>query len=63
MNEHYRQYLEYVINTGGTATISGFDYDWDPIGPMLRRDLMPTYMTEQHGKLVLTDEGMKEIGK
>jgi hypothetical protein len=62
MNRHYRQYLQYVINTGGTATISGFDEDWEPIGPMLRRDLMPTYMVEERGVLVLTDQGRTEVG-
>lgn len=59
---HLLQYLQYIINTGGTATVAGFDDDWEPIGPMVRRDLMPRWIAERDGKLVLTDEGKKEIG-
>lgn len=52
------QYLQYVQNTGGNATVAQFDDDWEPIGPMLRGELMPTYITEMpDGKLALTEAG------
>lgn len=52
------QYLQYVVNAGGNATIATFDDDFEPIGPMVRQELMPTYITEQpDGKLALTDKG------
>lgn len=52
------QYLQYVQNTGGNATISGFDDDWEPIGPSLRRELMPEFMVENvAGKIELTEAG------
>lgn len=55
---HLIQYLQYVKNTGGNATVAGFDDDWEPIGPMLRKDLMPTYIVEDlNGKLHLTAAG------
>lgn len=55
---HHKEYLQYIVNTGGNVTIAGFDDDWEPIGPMLRRDLMPVFIVEQpDGKLALTDAG------
>jgi hypothetical protein len=35
VQEHHKEYLQYVINTGGYATVANFDEDWEPIGPML----------------------------
>lgn len=62
INEHHRKYLQYIVNTGGNATIAGFDDDWEPIGPMVRRDLMPRYIIERpDGKLALTDEGVAAL--
>lgn len=56
------QYLKYVQNTGGNATVSGFDDDWEPIGPMLRKELMPTYIVENpDGRLALTEAGSAAI--
>jgi hypothetical protein len=56
------KYLQYIVNTGGNATIATFDEDWEPIGPMLRRDLMPKHFIEgPDGKLALTDEGRAAI--
>lgn len=50
--------LQYVTNTGGIATVDQFDDDHEPVGPMLRRDLMPVYMLENTGgKLELTEAG------
>lgn len=59
---HMIQYLQYVHNTGGNVTVAGFDEDWEPIGPKLRADLMPTYIVEKsNGKLDLTELGMVEL--
>lgn len=55
------QYLEYVVNTNGNGTITGFDDDFEPIGPMVRKDLMPTYIEEKGGKLALTGIGLLEL--
>lgn len=35
----YQKYLDYIRNTGGVST-DQFDEDWEPIGPMVRRDLV-----------------------
>ena len=59
---HLLQYLQYVKNTGGNAGIAEFDDDWEPIGPMLRSELMPTYIVEgPDGKLALTQTGTEEL--
>lgn len=60
--KHLIQYLRYVQNTGGNATFEVFDEDWEPIGPKLRAELMPTYIREtKDGKLDLTEAGMVEL--
>lgn len=55
------QYLQYVHNTGG-CTAAQFDDDWDPIGPMLRAELVPKYLVEDmtDKQLMLTPEGETE---
>lgn len=35
----YKQYLDYIRNTGGKPKVEHFDEDWEPIGPMLRKDM------------------------
>lgn len=59
--KHLIQYLQYIQNTGGNATVAVFDDDWEPIGPKLRADLMPTYIVEKNGKLDLTETGMAAL--
>jgi len=54
--------LQYIKNTGGNVTIEGFDDDWDPIGPMLRKELMPEYIIEgPNCRLQLTTAGHEEL--
>ena len=54
--------LQYVINTGGRATIAAFDDDHEPIGPMLRRELMPAMMAANaEGLLRLTPQGFAAL--
>lgn len=57
MSEHLREYAQYIVNTDGNATVAGFDDDFEPAGPMIRRDFMPRYAVEKDGKLELTEEG------
>lgn len=62
MRADLKQYLQYVVNTGGNATIERFDDDWEPIGPMVRRELMPTFVEEgENGFLKLTADGEKQL--
>lgn len=54
----YRQFLEYVRNTAGNATVAHFDEDWEPVGPFVRREIMPDLViTDDAGFLLLTDQG------
>lgn len=56
--QRFKQYLQYIVNTGGNATIASLDDDFEPIGPMIRRDAMPRYFVEREdGKLALTAAG------
>jgi hypothetical protein len=56
------QYLQYVQNTGGNATVATLDDDYEPIGPMVRKELMPKFMFEtSEGKLALTEAGLAEL--
>ncbi len=53
-----RQYLQYIENTAGNATVAQFDDDWEPIGPMVRRDIIPMLAEiNEGGFLVLTERG------
>ena len=62
VKEHHKQYLHYVINTGGHATVANFDEDWEPIGPMLRAELFPDFIVEnEDGKIVLTEAGKSAL--
>ena len=62
IKEHHKQYLQYVINTGGYVTADDFDEDWEPIGPMLRADLVPEFIEEDSdGKLILTEAGKSAL--
>ena len=36
----FDKYLEYIDNTGGEPTIEQFDEDWEPIGPIVRMDMI-----------------------
>ena len=63
MTPQAKQALQYVINTGGNATVASLDDDFEPIGAMLRRELMPTFIIERDGKLQLTEAGQAELSK
>lgn len=60
MNKDYlKQYCQYIINTGQRPlAIAAFDDDWEPIGPIVRADLMNANFIEEHaGAIILTNEG------
>lgn len=40
MNDNLKNALQYIANTGGHPKIEWFDDDHEPIGPMLRADLL-----------------------
>lgn len=40
MNETEKRAIEYIKNTGGNPKIERFDDDHEPIGPMLRNQLI-----------------------
>lgn len=59
MTPQAKQALKYVLNTNGNATVSSLDDDFEPIGPMLRNELMPYYLKENtDGKLTITEAGL-----
>jgi hypothetical protein len=63
MNELLLRALEYVRNTGETATVAAFDDDHEPVGPLLRADLVPTYIEIRAGVLKLTIQGREAIDR
>lgn len=42
MKEFLEQYVQYIKNTGlnGKLTTEQFDDDWEPIGPVVRKDML-----------------------
>jgi hypothetical protein len=39
--KHLEKYVEYIRNTGQRPlAVAAFDEDWEPIGPMVRADMM-----------------------
>lgn len=57
MSEHLKQYVQYIRNTAQVPLkCEHFDEDWEPVGPMVRRDLVAAgWITEAHDGLRLTD--------
>lgn len=53
------QPLIYIINTGHTATVKGFDEDHEPIGPTLRKHLSRYFVETPDGGLQLNEAGME----
>ncbi len=52
--ERWDRYIQYIKNTGGSPKIEEFDDDWDPIGPMLRQDMLAVLLIEERdGKIFL----------
>ncbi len=54
--------VQYIRNTGETATIAQFDDDHEPIGTLLRDDIVPRYaVADDKGILKLTEEGRQVL--
>ncbi len=56
---HLAKYCQYIRNTAQVPLLTDhFDDDWDPIGKMVRRQLVEHgLITETDGGCVLTDAG------
>lgn len=63
MTPQAKRAIQYVINTGGNCTVAIFDDDHEPIGPMLRKEIMPLYVAEEFGKLYATDVGRAAVSE
>lgn len=51
----FKQYLDYIENTGGNPKVEHFDEDFEPIGPMVRRDMLVNgLIREEHGRLFVS---------
>ena len=58
MNNHQKRALEYIANTGGKPSINWFDDDHDPVGPMLRADLVAAGLAvEEDGYIIAMTKG------
>lgn len=61
VNISIQRALQYIHNTGETATVEQFDEDHEPIGPLLRKDLVPKYAAPVGVVLKLTDQGRSAL--
>ena len=58
---HEINILKYILNSGGVS-IAQFDEDHDPLGPKLRKRLMPDYIALDSSSILrLTPQGEEEI--
>jgi hypothetical protein len=57
MGEHLKQYVQYIKNTAHVPLrVDWFDEDWEPIGPMVRKQMVEANLIEiQEGGIVLKD--------
>lgn len=54
--KHLQKYLQYIKNTGIQLTTDQFDDDWEPIGPMVRGDLVrEKLVTEVDGIIAVAE--------
>ncbi len=57
MSKYHQQFLDYITNTGGHPTIGMFDEDWEPVGPMVRKDLIKMELIkEENGVITLRED-------
>jgi hypothetical protein len=62
MTQNELDALQYVVNTGYNATVEAFDDDFEPVGPLLRANLMPRYMVvNDQDKIQLTEDGVRAL--
>ena len=53
MNPQHKKCLEYIRSAGGSPKIEWFDEDWEPIGPLLRSDMIEANLVrEQNGRIL-----------
>lgn len=47
---HLSKYVQYIRNVGRPVKFEEFDDDWEPIGPMIRKDLVAAgFCVEEDG--------------
>lgn len=44
----FDNFLDYIDNAGGAVNTEWFDEDWEPIGPLVRRDMIAEGFAEQY---------------
>lgn len=63
MYDQLKLAIQYIRNTGETATVDQFDEDHEPVGWLLRKEIVPSYATIVDGVLKLTDQGRSALGE
>ena len=54
MNDYLQKYLNYLYDTDGNTPIEWFDYHWEPIGPLVRKELIEKGLVKEvDGELCL----------
>lgn len=58
MTKHLQKYIQYIRNTARVPLkVEQFDDDWEPVGPMVRRDLLNAgLIKEVDGGIVISEE-------
>jgi len=52
---YYAKYIEYIKNSGENLKVEWFDEYWEPIGPMVRKDMKQAGLIyEKDGKIFLS---------
>lgn len=64
MDKDFTKYLQYLKNTGESVTPEMFDEDWEPIGPMVRKDMEREgvmVVDSESGLMLVTEKGAKQL--
>ena len=59
----YEKYLEYIGNVDGGPLIEWFDEDWEPIGPVLRKQMKQAGLIYEKDGRVFVVPGEGEGGE
>ena len=55
-DDRFLKYYKYIKNTGGSPLIECFDEDWEPIGPMVRSDMIEAGLVyEKDGRIFISN--------
>jgi len=54
---YYQRYLDYIRLSGGKPSITWFDEDWEPIGPIVREEMVAQgLISEVDGHLQIKEQ-------